>query len=154
MTDGPSNMNSYGDTEIYAPGASLRAWRDFFVNAELILGVDVARDCMFREDNIRTMLASSLDRKQVSEGLVAMGNPRFDVIIDDGLHTVDANTKTFFNFEPYIKHSGIYIIEDLSKENAKMVASNIRNVMGSRYLLRITEKKETNGLHMVIIRRR
>lgn len=154
MTNGPSNMNGYGDTQIYMPGASLRAWRDFFVNAKLILGVDIARDCMFREGNIETMLASSLDRKQVSEGLTAMGNPRFDVIIDDGLHTVDANTKTFFNFEPYIKNSGVYIIEDLTKENAKMVASNIRNGVGSRYLLRITEKEETNGPHMIIIRKR
>ena len=154
MTDGPSNMNGYGDTEIYIPGASLRAWRDFFVNAELILGVDVARDCMFREGNIETMLASSLDRKQVSEGLAAMGNPRFDVVIDDGLHTVDANTRTFFNFEPYIKHSGVYIIEDLKKEDANIIASNIRNGTGSRYLLRITEQEETNGPHMIIIRRR
>lgn len=38
-----------------------------------------------------------------------------------------------------------HIIEDLQKKDANIVASDIRNGTGSRYLLRITEQEEMNG---------
>jgi len=37
----------------------------------------------------------------------------FDIIIDDGLHTHEAQRKTFENFFPYLKDGGIYFIEDV-----------------------------------------
>ena len=47
-----SSMKGYASDE-YKPGASLRAWRDWFPNAK-IRGVDVQMDCMFWEDRIET----------------------------------------------------------------------------------------------------
>lgn len=37
----------------------------------------------------------------------------FDIIIDDGLHTHEAQWKTFLNFIPYLKEDGAYFIEDV-----------------------------------------
>ncbi|KKM65248.1 hypothetical protein LCGC14_1493180 [marine sediment metagenome] len=37
----------------------------------------------------------------------------FDIIIDDGLHTHEAQRKTFANFFPYLKDDGVYFIEDV-----------------------------------------
>jgi len=37
----------------------------------------------------------------------------FDIIIDDGLHTHEAQYKTFTNFMPYLLRGGSYFIEDV-----------------------------------------
>ena len=44
--------------EHYKPGGSLRVWRDFFPNAQ-VYGVDIAKDCMFKEERIKTFLFDS-----------------------------------------------------------------------------------------------
>ena len=38
---------------------------------------------------------------------------KFDIIIDDGLHTHEAQRKTFENFIPLLKDDGVYFIEDV-----------------------------------------
>lgn len=38
---------------------------------------------------------------------------KFDIIIDDGLHTHEAQRKTFENFFPLLKDNGVYFIEDV-----------------------------------------
>ena len=43
----------------------------------------------------------------------ALAKDGFDIIIDDGLHTHEAQWKTFLNFIPYLKDGGIYFIEDV-----------------------------------------
>jgi hypothetical protein len=40
-------------------------------------------------------------------------NIKFDIIIDDGMHTPIANTKTFRNFKPLLADDGQYFIEDV-----------------------------------------
>ena len=37
----------------------------------------------------------------------------FDVILDDGLHNISAQVKTFNTFWPLLKKEGIYLIEDI-----------------------------------------
>lgn len=43
----------------------------------------------------------------------ALRDKMFDVAIDDGLHTPEANLLTFLNVLPYMKCGGIYYIEDV-----------------------------------------
>ena len=40
------------------------------------------------------------------------GDVKFDFMIDDGLHTPEANALTFQNFSPFLKKCGIYYVED------------------------------------------
>ena len=100
----------------YKPGNSLRAWKKYFYKLNYILGVDVKKDCMFEEPNIKTELLDSM--KESSRTIIKQKyGDKFDVILDDGLHNVEAQVKTFLSFWPLLKQKGIYLIEDISDPN-------------------------------------
>ena len=126
----------------YSPGGSLRAWRDFFPNAQ-IYGVDVAEDCRLKEDRIETFIFSSLD--------TTVSNTHFqdnslDIIIDDGLHTGIGQLYTMYNFFNKVKYGGLYIIEDCGgggdgtnifvefKENFKKIADSHEYYFGGNVI--------------------
>ena len=93
----------------YKPGGSLRVWRDFFPNAQ-VYGVDIAKDCMFTEERIKTFLFDSAEKEYCDYYL---DNLEFDIIIDDGNHDPKYQAKTLKNLFPKLKENGIYIIEDI-----------------------------------------
>jgi hypothetical protein len=93
----------------YKPGGSLRVWKDFFPNAQ-VYGVDIAKDCMFEEDRIKTFLFDSSDNEYTEYYL---NNLEFDIIIDDGNHDPQYQIKTLKNLFPKLKEKGYYIIEDI-----------------------------------------
>jgi hypothetical protein len=93
----------------YTPGGSLRGWRDYFVNAQVI-GVDVAEDCRISEDRISTYIFSSLDTSTCNQ---VFADSTFDLILDDGLHTAIAQLQTFINLFPKVRDNGYYIVEDV-----------------------------------------
>lgn len=96
----------------YKPGASLRVWRDYLPNAE-IHGFDVANDTQFSgEVRIFTHLCDSTNTV-ASTALISTINRKPDIVIDDGLHTADAQIKTFKNFFPSLREGGLYVIEDV-----------------------------------------
>lgn len=106
-TDVVSNMGKDG-----VPGASLRAFRDFLPNAR-IYGADIDRNILFSEERIKTFYvdqtvpATCTDlMKEISEEL--------DLIIDDGLHSVDANLAVLAAGLPHLKVGGWVIIEDIA----------------------------------------
>lgn len=105
----PSNMGSHGK-----PGASLRAWRDYFPNS-LVFGADIDRNVLFEENRIKTYFCDQLNPKEIE----TMWNredlhENFDIIIEDGLHTFEANKCFFENSIHKVKEGGVYIIEDVS----------------------------------------
>jgi hypothetical protein len=97
----------------YKPGGSLRVWKDFFPNAQ-VYGVDIAKDCMFEEDRIKTFL---FDSTNVDECNSALNDLTFDIIIDDGLHEARAQLDTFSNLFPRLNSGGYYFIEDIAPHN-------------------------------------
>ena len=108
----PSSMLGYGIGD-YKPGASLRAFRDFFPNGK-IYGGDVQKDCMFEEDRIKTFLFDSTDIDACNSSLKDLS---FDIIIDDGLHEAQAQLNTFSNLFPRLNNGGYYFIEDIAYHN-------------------------------------
>lgn len=94
----------------YEPGGSLRAWRDYFPKGE-IHGMDVQPDTQFEDDRIKTFLCDST--KKYEDGWIEESFDKYDFIIDDGLHTPDAQYKTFNNFYRLLKPGGVYVIEDI-----------------------------------------
>jgi hypothetical protein len=101
----------------YKPGNSLRTWKKYFNNLDYILGIDIKQDCMFEEPNIKTELLDSTVLNNGDKVNHKYGN-NFDIILDDGLHSIDAQVKTFNNFWPLLKPNGIYLIEDISNPQA------------------------------------
>jgi hypothetical protein len=111
-----SSMHSYKkyDSPNYVHGNSLRAWRDYFLNAN-IYGIDVDENTMFEEDRIKTFCSSSMDKDKMNAIMSKIG--LMDIIIDDGLHNLEANITTLEILFPYLKDGGIYIIEDINQHN-------------------------------------
>jgi hypothetical protein len=93
----------------YKQGGSLRVWKDFFPNAD-VYGIDIAKDCMFDEDRIKTFLFDSAVKDYCDYYLNGL---EFDVIIDDGNHDPKYQIQTLRNLLPKVKENGIYVIEDL-----------------------------------------
>lgn len=103
----------YGhDLPGYRPGASLRAWRDYFMRGT-IYGIDVQPDTLFHEPRITTDLVNSTDVVAVRGYLDRVGS--FDIIVDDGAHIPDLQVKTLRNFFPALAPNGIYVIEDVNR---------------------------------------
>jgi hypothetical protein len=82
-----SNMGKLGK-----PGASLRAFRDFCLNAE-IYGADIDKSILFSEERITTFYVDQTDSKTFQH-LKNELPELFDLIIDDGLHSPNANIAT------------------------------------------------------------
>ena len=106
-TDVPSNMGVDG-----IPGASLRGWREYF-SGSVICGGDVDDRILFEEDRIRTYKIDQLSKESIICFKSVMPHIWFDVIIDDGLHTFEANEQLYNNISDKLRPGGFYIIEDI-----------------------------------------
>ena len=90
-------------------GASILLWRDFFTNAE-IYGVDLSHcSRLDNQDRIIQILNNAYDPPLVDKLSIVP----FDLIIDDGPHTLE--TMEFFvdHYLQLLKPGGIAIIEDI-----------------------------------------
>jgi hypothetical protein len=96
------------------PGASLRAWREFFPNAR-IYGADVDKGILFNEDRIECYYVDQEDPSTLKDLSLKLERLKisFDIILDDGLHTLRAATNTFLALEHLLAINGIYVIEDV-----------------------------------------
>lgn len=110
----PSNMGLQGK-----PLASLRAWRDYFPNAN-VYGADIDKEILKNEDKIKTYYVDQTSVISISELFKNIGSVNFDIIIDDGLHEYNANICLFENSFKFLNKQGYYIIEDVSyKDKSK-----------------------------------
>ena len=111
--DTPSNMGTHGK-----PGASLRAWRDYFPNA-LVYGGDIDKRVLFEEDRINTFFVDQCDPATFEALFANMPDVEFDFFLDDGLHTPDAARVTFMHSIDKVKSGGYYIIEDVMRQDVQ-----------------------------------
>lgn len=103
-----------------AGGASLRMWRDYFPNSDII-GVD------HNSQYVNAVNLENLAQKdsRIQCSLYDAANPEdwdkieerwgcdFDVLIDDGYHSTANIIQTFENAFQLVRDGGYYIIEDL-----------------------------------------
>lgn len=113
----------------YTPGASLKVWEEYFQEAN-IYGIDIIEDCMINEGRIKTFLCDSTVKESVEN---SVGEKKFDIIIDDGLHTFEAQNETFLNFYPKLKDGGIYFIEDIRFMDRFLTDESILVKMGLEF---------------------
>jgi hypothetical protein len=108
-TEIASNMGVNGK-----PGASLRAFRDSLPNAQ-IFGADFDKSILFNEDRISTFFVDQTKPKTF-DLLSNSIKGDLNLIIDDGLHSPNANIATLqFALERMInqKSKGWIVIEDI-----------------------------------------
>ena len=142
-----SNMTSKG-----IPGASLRVWRDYFFNAN-IYGGDIDRDILFEENRIKTFYVNQLDTNSIKTMWDTINLENFDIIIDDGLHEPKANFNFFINSFHKLKKNGVYIIEDVSYKNIKILKNNLENYDVDIVTLSSKYKKYYLDNNLIIIRK-
>lgn len=98
----------------YTPGGSLRAWRDYFTRAQ-VYGADIDPDILFTEDRIQTYQVDQTNTQSIKTlwNQPALCEIKFDIFIDDGLHTLPAAESLFVNSIHKLATDGIYIVEDI-----------------------------------------
>lgn len=105
-----SNMGINGK-----PGASLRVWRDYFVNAEVI-GIDVDKNILFGEKRIKTYQCDQTSKASIESFIANAGvaGKSVDIIIDDGLHEFHGGVSLFESLNRCLIENGLYVIEDVT----------------------------------------
>ena len=143
--DLPGNMTVDG-----MPGASLRVWRDYFKNAQ-IYGADIDKDILFQENRIKTFYVNQLNTPSIETMWKEIRIQNFDIIIDDGLHTTDANINLFINSFNKLKKNGIYIIEDVHSLELNNIMEKLKKFSPELIVLENKNIKYQNN-NLVIIR--
>jgi hypothetical protein len=118
-----SNMGVYG-----VPGASLRSFRDYLPNA-LIYGADIDSGVLFEEERISTRWVDQTKVETLDSMFKSFG-VTFDLIIDDGLHSPDANISTLVSAIKQTKKGGYVVIEDISK-SAREIWMLVQTILSS-----------------------
>lgn len=93
-------------------GGSLLMWREYFPNA-IITGVDI-KPCpqVLGRERIDVITGDAYNY-EVADSLPA----DFDIIIDDGPHTLESMIFVLLEYLNKIKHDGVLIIEDVQDFN-------------------------------------
>lgn len=99
----------------YKPGASLRAWRDFFINSN-VYGADINQQVLFEEERIKCFFVDQSNASSLID-LYKKINSNLDLIIDDGSHVVDHMVLSVKILFPLLKKESLYIIEDIKKKD-------------------------------------
>lgn len=101
-----STMGHYG-----RPGASLYSFKEYLPNSN-IYGCDIDKNILFESERIKTCYVDQLDIKtfDLSNNF---GNIKYDLIIDDGLHSIGANFNTLLFALNNITDNGWIVIEDI-----------------------------------------
>lgn len=120
--DIPSSMTGYQKYYNYQSGASLRAWSDYFShNDSKIYGGDIDPETCNPQlytdypkikcgvvdqrdfESVKRLFSEIFEISNISEN--------FDIMIDDGLHDIEASIITMKAAWDYLKPNGYYIIE-------------------------------------------
>lgn len=101
-------------------GGSLYLWGKFFKNGK-ILGVDIedkVREKWKTLPNVKYLISDAYDEKFVDS------LPSFDIIIDDGPHSIESQVDCIKKYLPKLNSGGILIIEDIQDERYFEILKN------------------------------
>ena len=126
-----SNMGKFGK-----PGASLKAYRDYFKKSR-IYGADIDKKILFKDKKILTKYVDQTDHQSIRKLFKSYGD-RFDLIIDDGLHSHIANLNLFIHSLKFLKKGGCFVIEDISLKSKTiwLTISTILNFKHKCFLIK------------------
>jgi hypothetical protein len=103
-----------------------------------VYGADIDKDILFESERIKTSYVDQMDSRTFNDLLNKFGNTKFDLIIDDGLHSIGANLNTLIFALNNLKDNGWIVIEDI----------HVRyNWMMIEFLLINTNKYKTHFIH-------
>lgn len=93
-------------------GASVKMWEEYFPNAELHF-IDINPGYVeYHSERSQYHFLDQSNKKALISLCNSLERP-FEVIIDDGGHTMQQQRVSFETLFPFLKSGGLYIIEDL-----------------------------------------
>lgn len=101
-------------------GESLRLWKEYFPTAT-ITGIDIDETRLFTEPRIETYQADQTDPESIRAFVQKIPDRKFNIIIDDGLHTAKAAIAFFNGIKDRLTDDGIYVIEDVTPADAASI---------------------------------
>jgi cephalosporin hydroxylase len=132
-------FSSYKDKEIRLMelgiqyGGSSLLWHEFFPKAKLVL-VDIL-------DQVQEKLWDEMDKnrydyhimdaftKESTNKINELYPEGFDIIIEDGPHTLESQIFAIQNYTPLLKEGGILIIEDIQQyDDCKLIIESIGEI--------------------------
>jgi hypothetical protein len=130
-TNNPNLPGSMGVDGI--PGASLRGWRELFPHAH-VYGADVDRSILFQEDRIKTFYCDQCDAVSIRElwSHADLGGG-MDIIVEDGMHTFEANISFLEGSLEHLLPGGIYIIEDIPQNMIERWRERLQETYSKQY---------------------
>jgi len=90
-------------------GESLKMWKEYFPNSQ-IYGVDINNLKFLEEERICIEQADQTDIERMN---TVFPNIKFDLIIDDGGHSMYQQQLSLISMFHRVKRGGFYILEDL-----------------------------------------
>lgn len=107
-------------------GGSIKLWYDYFINSN-IYGLDIIDISNINENIInkeRIILHTSTDAYNIDFINEHLKHLRFDILIDDGPHTLESMIFFLKNYLPLLNEKGILVIEDIPDINWIQLLSN------------------------------
>ncbi len=133
-------------------GGSLDMWRQYFGPAALIVGADINPHCKTFEQGRTLVRIGSQEDRDFLRGLVAEFQT-FDVIIDDGGHTMAQQVATFEELYGTVRPGGIFLTEDVHTSYHEPFGGGYRRD-GTFMELAKQKLDELNGFHIDLHRDR
>ena len=105
-----------------ADGGSLAMWQEYFPRAS-IYGIDINEASRFENDRVKTCIADQANRGQLKKCMDRFGG-QYDLLIDDGGHSMEQQQVSFGFLFPYVRPGGFYSIEDLHTSMPNIYPNN------------------------------
>lgn len=92
-------------------GGSLDLWRRYFGHQAIVVGIDIEESCRRFEAGRTFVRIGSQEDPAFLKSVVAEFGP-FDIILDDGGHTMRQQIVSFETLYPGLSPRGVYLCED------------------------------------------
>lgn len=126
------------------PGASLRVWQEYFPNA-LVIGADIDSDTLFEDSRISTYFVDQTKPESIKAMWEKVGHEKFDLMIDDGLHTFAAGITLFENSSHLLDDFGVYVIEDVNPWDVASFEEYFQNLELQVYFVHLLRRGKSLG---------
>lgn len=123
-------------------GGSIKLWNDYFPNAE-IFGVDLSLSRnQYTQPSPRVHL---IETDAYQPAFVKKFTPQsFDIVIDDGWHTLESMCKFAAVYHRLVKPGGYLIVEDLQDPSW---AETIQMYLPDSMVGRVVDRRSVKGRH-------
>lgn len=97
-------------------GGSIKLWKEYFSNPNQIIGVDITNENLHpKYSNIDGVSYKFGDAYNLEFSKTFSND--FDIIIDDGPHTLESQITSIQLYLPKIKKGGLFVVEDVQDDS-------------------------------------